>query len=318
MTSIDPTYIHRSHIVTRELAGQRFDAVAALVFDDFSRGALQAWIKSGALTVNGNTCKPKQKVFEGDQLELKASQVKIERWEPEPVEFDVVCEDDHVIVVNKHAGLVVHPGAGMPDGTLLNGLLYRYPELKHLPRAGIVHRLDKETTGVMVIARSPLAVHSLVEQLQDRSMGRTYQAVTLGVTPIEGEVCEPMGRHPKHRTKMAVVPNGKPATTYYRRLARLGHYSHIECRLATGRTHQIRVHMTHAGFPLVGDPVYQTKRRLAPNTRAATAEAVHAFKRQALHAHQLTLIHPDTGESMTTTVEPPDDFNQLLRVLTNQ
>ncbi len=309
------TFIEQTITLTSDSNGQRLDAVAASAWPDYSRSRLQEWIKSGELTVNGQPSKPKQKVFSGDVLVLAATLQDSERWLPEPIEFDVIFEDDDIIVINKPDGLVVHPGAGVGSGTLLNGLLHRFPELGELPRAGIVHRLDKHTTGIMVIARTLRAQTSLVDQLQSRTMGGEYQAVVVGEVPVSGEVDAPIGRHPQARVKMAVVDSGKPAKTLFFRERIYSGYSHIRCRLATGRTHQIRVHMAHIGHPLVGDDVYNPRNKLAAGTAQSLAVAIQSFPRQALHAQTLSLVHPANGEQQQFSVPLPDDFEALLEAL---
>ena len=324
------TLIEHTITVTEPFSGQRLDAVAAACLTDYSRSRLQEWIKSGGLTVDGRQYKPKQKVFKGDKLILSVKLVEDDRWLPEPIDFNVIFEDSEIIVIDKPQGLVVHPGAGVANATLLNGLLHRFPELSELPRAGIVHRLDKDTTGIMVIARSLAAHTSLVGQLQDRSMGRQYQALVLGRVGATGTIDEPIDRHPTARIKMAVVVGGKAAQTSYQclrhydldtgveksnRPMQTRGYSHIMCQLATGRTHQIRVHLSHIGHPLVGDPVYHSRRQMSANTPKELAEPLQQFNRQALHAETLKLVHPATGELMAFTAPLADDFKQLLDTL---
>ena len=301
--------------VPMELGQKRLDQVAAILFPDHSRSRIQTWIKSGQLTVDGKTLKPREKLVGGEQLALNAEIEIQERWQAEPVELDVVYADDDIIVINKPAGLVVHPGAGTPGGTILNGLLHHYPEVGTIPRAGIVHRLDKDTTGLMVVARSLTAHTSLVAQLQDRSMGREYEAVVTGVMTGGGKVDEPIGRHPTVRTKMAVSHAGKPAVTHYRVLERYRNHTLIRCKLETGRTHQIRVHMAHIHYPLVGDPLYAGRMRLPKGVHPDVAKALRTLDRQALHATYLELVHPKSGETMAWQVELPDDMVDLLALL---
>ncbi|MCH8531192.1 MAG: 23S rRNA pseudouridine(1911/1915/1917) synthase RluD [Saccharospirillum sp.] len=301
--------------VPMELGQKRLDQVAAILFPDHSRSRIQTWIKSGQLTVDGKTLKPREKLVGGEQLALNAEIEIQERWQAEPVELDVVYADDDIIVINKPAGLVVHPGAGTPGGTVLNGLLHHYPEVGTIPRAGIVHRLDKDTTGLMVVARSLTAHTSLVAQLQDRSMGREYEAVVTGVMTGGGKVDEPIGRHPTVRTKMAVSHAGKPAVTHYRVLERYRNHTLIRCKLETGRTHQIRVHMAHIHYPLVGDPLYAGRMRLPKGVHPDVAKALRTLDRQALHATYLELVHPKSGETMAWQVELPDDMVDLLALL---
>lgn len=303
--------------VPMTMGGQRLDQVAAELFSDFSRSRLQAWIKEGALQVDGRQCKPREKLLGGELLTLVAELEAQERWQPQAIELPIVYEDEHILVLNKPAGLVVHPAAGHADGTLLNALLHHAPELAVVPRAGIVHRLDKDTTGLMVVAKTLQAQTDLVAQLQERSMGREYEAVVQGVMTGGGTVDEPIGRHSRHRQKMAVVAegSGKEAVTHYRVLHKYRAHTHIRCKLETGRTHQIRVHMAHINYPLVGDPLYAGRFRLPKGCGEDLQEALRQFQRQALHAKRLELSHPETGEWMEWEVELPADFQQLLTAL---
>lgn len=309
--------IKESQIVPYELGQKRFDQIAAQLFADYSRSRIQQWIKDGALTVDGKTMKTKDKLIGGETLVLDAQLEASERWEAEPVELNVVYEDEQIIVIDKPAGLVVHPGAGTPSSTVLNGLLYRYPELAAIPRAGIVHRLDKDTTGLMVVARTLTAQTHLAAQLQDRSMGREYYALCMGVMTGGGVVNEPIDRHPKHRTKMAVAPQGmgKAAITHYRVEQRFRNHTLTRCKLETGRTHQIRVHLSHIGYPLVGDPLYAGRSRLPKGIAPEVMAELKVFRRQALHAGYLELIHPETSEIVSWESELPQDFAHLLEVL---
>ncbi|PPK49891.1 23S rRNA pseudouridine(1911/1915/1917) synthase RluD [Marinobacter persicus] len=303
------------YAVPPELSGKRLDQVAAGLISEHSRSRLQSWIKSGALTVNGKKCKPRDKVMLDDQLELDAEPEAQVTWEAEPISLDVVYEDEHLLVINKPAGLVVHPAAGHAAGTLVNALLNYAPEVENLPRAGIVHRLDKDTSGIMVVARSLVAHTSLVEQLQTRTMGREYEAVVVGTLTGGATVDAPIGRHPTDRKRMAVVPNGKPAVTHYRLVERFAAHTHIRCKLESGRTHQIRVHMAHVRHPLVGDPVYGGRLRLPKGTSDELREVLADFNRQALHAQQLTLEHPETGEILSWEAPLPDDMIELIEAL---
>lgn len=293
--------------VARLYAGQRLDAIASALFPDFSRSRLQTWIKAGSLLVDGVRRKPNVKLSGGETLSLDAELESSEEWVAEPVEFEVLHDDEHIIVVNKPQPLVVHPGAGNWRGTLLNGLLHRYPELARIPRAGIVHRLDKETSGLMVVARSLIAQMSLVEQLQARSVSRTYWAVVQGDIAASGSVETQIGRHPAYRTRMAVLKSGgKEAITHFTRLKRFNGFSLVELKLETGRTHQIRVHMAHLGHALVGDPVYG---------KPANDPGVSTLRRQALHAKALGLKHPLNNEALCWMTELPDDMRTLVNLL---
>jgi len=299
-------------VVPPESIGQRLDAAAAQLFPDYSRGRLQQWIKSGQLLIDGAIGQPKQKLRGGEQLTIDAELEEQGDWLPEAMALDVVFEDSAIIVINKPTGLVVHPAAGNRTGTLLNGLLHRYPELAQVPRAGIVHRLDKDTTGLMVVARTLPAQASLVAQLQARSVSRQYEAVVVGEPTGGGTVNEPIGRHPKQRKLMAVVGNGKPAITHYSVIKRYAGYSHLAVKLETGRTHQIRVHMAHRRWPLVGDATYGGRPRPAKGCPPALREVIEQFPRQALHARALELAHPVSGELVGWQVARPADLQALL------
>ncbi|KAA9129887.1 RluA family pseudouridine synthase [Marinihelvus fidelis] len=301
--------------VPAEQAGERLDQVASVLFSDFSRARLQRWIRDGALTVDGAGGRPAQRLSGGEWLRLEA------RLEPEgdvvaqAIPLTVLHEDEQIIVLDKPPGLVVHPAAGHADGTMQNGLLHLAPELESVPRSGIVHRLDKDTSGVMVVARTLKAHAHLVSQLQDRRMGRVYEAVVHGLAPPRGTIDAPVGRHPSDRKRMAVVAGGKPAVSHFRRRAYFGHFSHLEVALESGRTHQIRVHVQHLGFPMVGDPVYGQRIPKRSGLGDAARAAVEAFPRQALHARTLKLEHPDSGERMAFTAPVPDDIRGLLDAL---
>lgn len=308
--------IQRTEQVKPEHAGQRVDQVAAELFDGFSRSRLQTWIKNGVLTVNGAKTKPKEKLTGNESLTLE---VEIEPElddQPQSIDLDVVYQDDDLIVINKPTGLVVHPAAGHADGTLLNGLLHLDERLNSLPRAGIVHRLDRDTTGLMVVARSLEAHQSLVAQLQDKSLFRQYEAIAVGVMTGGGKVDAPMGRHPVDRKKQAVVKTGgKNAVTHYRVLDRYRAHTRIQVQLETGRTHQIRVHMAHRNYPLVGDPLYGGRLKQPAGATEALRQALHKFPRQALHARKLGLIHPATGEYCEFQADLPADMTGLIAAL---
>ncbi|MEM5528772.1 23S rRNA pseudouridine(1911/1915/1917) synthase RluD [Gammaproteobacteria bacterium AS21] len=301
--------------VPSEYTGKRFDQVVALLFAEFSRSRLTLWIKEGAILVDGKELKPREKLYGGEKIVVNAMVEDMEVHEAEDIPLDIVYEDDDIMVVNKPAGLVVHPAVGNRTGTLLNGLLHYYPAIAQVPRAGIVHRLDMDTTGLMVIAKTLQAQTDLVGQLQDRSMGREYEAITYGVMTGGGCVDEPMGRHGTNRLKMAVVSMGKEAVTHYRLLEKFRAHSHIRLKLETGRTHQIRVHMSHINYPLVGDQTYGGRARLPKGIDQDTVDVLRAFKRQALHAKKLELWHPGTGEQMSWEIPLPDDFVALLKAL---
>lgn len=298
--------------VPSELSDQRLDQAVATLMPEHSRSRIQNWIKSGELRVNGRQCKPREKVVVGDEIVIQAQVEAATEWQPENIELDVVYEDEHLLVINKPAGLVVHPAAGHEAGTLVNALLHRAPELDHIPRCGIVHRLDKDTSGIMVVARSLVAHTALVEQLQERTMGREYEAVCTGSLTGGGTVDAPIGRHPRQRKKMAVIEDGRPAVTHYRLIERLPGFTHVRCKLETGRTHQIRVHMAHIHHPLLGDPVYGGRPRYPKGTDESLKQALDGFRRQALHARTLTLDHPATGEELSWEAPLPTDMVELI------
>lgn len=302
--------------VPEEMRGLRLDQVAAQLFPDYSRGRLQSWIKSGELTVDGTVQKTRDKVLSGELLTLIAEVEDVDRWEAEDIALDIIYEDESLLVINKPAGLVVHPAAGHGSGTLLNAVLHHCPDLASVPRAGIVHRLDKDTTGLMVVAKTLAAQTDLVMQLQERTVSREYEAVCMGTMTGGGRVEAPMGRHPNNRKKMAVVNfGGKDAITHYRLIKRYGHYTHVRCMLETGRTHQIRVHMAHIKYPLVGDQLYAGRPRIPKGASNELIDTLRGFGRQALHARRLALIHPDTDEEISWEVDLPEDMQQLLAVL---
>ena len=296
-------------------AGMRLDQALAQLFSEYSRSRLSQWLKSGQVRVNGEQRRARDKVWGGEKVEIQAQLEEQIEWEAEAIPLDIVFEDTQLIVINKPAGLVVHPAAGNPAGTLVNALLHHDPHLSTVPRAGIVHRLDKETSGLLVVAKTLTAQKSLVEQLQARKLLREYEAVVTGVMTAGGTVDAPIGRHPVQRKRMAVIPSGKPAVTHYRVVERFRAHTWIRCRLETGRTHQIRVHMAHIHFPLVGDPVYGGRLRLPKGCSETLTSTLRQFRRQALHARRLGLIHPQTGKSLEWIAHLPTDMEQLLTEL---
>jgi 23S rRNA pseudouridine1911/1915/1917 synthase len=293
-------------------AGMRLDQALAQLFSDYSRSRLTQWLKAGQVRVNGEQRRARDKVWGGEQIEIQVELEEQTAWQAEAIPLDIVFEDEHLIVINKPAGMVVHPAAGNPAGTLVNALLHHDPGLSTIPRAGIVHRLDKDTSGLLVVAKTLPTQKSLVEQLQARSLLREYQAVVTGVITAGGTVDAPIGRHPVQRKRMAVTPNGKPSVTHYRVVERFRAHSWIRCRLETGRTHQIRVHMAHIHYPLVGDPVYGGRLRLPKGCSQALANTLRGFRRQALHAGRLGLIHPQSGKTLEWKASLPADMEQLL------
>lgn len=299
------------------LSGKRLDRIAASLFADYSRARLQSWIREGSLQVNGEFMRPRDPVYAGDALalEVEPDTGDTDGWHAEPQTLDVVYEDEQLLVLNKPAGMVVHPAAGNRSGTLVNGLLHYSADFHHLPRAGIVHRLDKDTTGLLVVARSLAAHNALVRQLQQRSVGREYEAVVSGIMTGGGTVDQPLGRHPVHRKKQAVVTDGREAITHYRVLARYRGHTRIAVTLETGRTHQIRVHMAHIRHPLVGDTVYGGRLRLPRGAGEALQQSLRGFRRQALHARRLELTHPVSGQRMSWEAALPDDMRGLVETL---
>jgi 23S rRNA pseudouridine1911/1915/1917 synthase len=293
----------------------RLDQAAAELFGDYSRARLQKWIRAGELRVDGEPQKPTHRVLGGEILQLDAEPELSQDVLPQPIPLDIVHADDDIIVLDKPAGLVVHPAAGNPDGTLQNALLSFDASLAALPRAGIVHRLDKDTSGVMVVARSLRAHASLVEQLQTRAMSRVYRAIVSGEIIAGGTVDAPIGRHPVDRKRMAVVTAGRPAVSHYRVVERFRGLTHIEVALETCRTHQIRVHMAHVGHALVGDPVYGRASRRRRGMSDALAEVLRAFPRQALHAQRIELVHPDSRQVVRFSVPLAADLGALLEQL---
>ncbi len=302
-------------VVSRELSGKRLDQALARLFTDYSRSRLQGWIREGRVQVDGRSCKAKEKVWAGENILLRAVLVDEGVCEAEDIPLDLLYEDEHLLVVNKPAGLVVHPAAGNWSGTLQNALLHHDPELAGLPRAGIVHRLDKDTTGLMVVARSLRAHRFLVEALQARRIKREYLAVVNGLPAVGGTVDAPIGRHPVNRLRMAVVAGGKPARTHYRVRERFRAHSLLELQLESGRTHQIRVHMAYIHHPLVGDPLYGGRPRLPAGAGDSLRSLLQGFARQALHARRLTLEHPLSGKEMSWESPVPEDLETLLQGL---
>ena len=284
--------------VPEALHGARLDAAAASLFPAFSRSRLADWIKLGRLQRNQSAAKPRDKVAVADHITLTPEYDDRVEWAPEALPLDLLYEDDHVIVLNKPAGLVVHPAAGHHSGTLVNRLLAHAPEMASLPRGGIVHRLDKDTSGVMLAAKSTLAHKSLVAQLAERTVSRHYSAVCRGTFSGGGTIDGPIGRHPTSRIKMAVVPDGKPAVTHYRIAARFGAHTHLDVSLESGRTHQIRVHLASRKHPLIGDPVYGGRAMRPAGASDRLLSALEKFPRQALHARELEFLHPESEESL--------------------
>lgn len=306
---------YRVDSVPEEHAGQRVDKALARLFPQFSRSTLQQWLKQGRILVDHDIPSQKDKILGGEVVELSVPDTPALQAEPEAIPLNVVHRDEHLMVINKPAGLVVHPGAGNPRGTLMNALLHLDETACRLPRAGIVHRLDKDTTGLMVVARAEPARLDLIEQLAARSVRREYLALLHGDLISGREVNEPIGRHPRNRLLMAVRADGKSAVTHLRVLRRFGPVTLVRCALESGRTHQIRVHAGHIGFPVVGDPLYGGSGRVPGGVSEALRERVRGFNRQALHAGSLSFRHPAGGETVSWSVAPPADFEALLHAL---
>ena len=305
-------------IVPSDHSGQRLDSVIAKLFPDFSRSKLKNWIDSGSVFVNDNPLiKPSTKVTGGEEIKIFIEEEKMVSAEPQDIPFEVIHESIDFLIVNKDAGMVVHPGAGNHKNTLLNALLFKFPELENLPRAGIVHRLDKETSGLMIVARSQNAYKNLSEQISQRLVKRTYQAFVVGNVSRSGRVEEPVGRHPRNRQKQAVTDKGKYALTKYSIVKKYGNYTHLEVNLETGRTHQIRVHMSHIGFPLIGDVLYGRKKRFAKSTNSDLREVIEKFPRQALHASNLSFEELDKKKIVSFKSPLPEDILNLEKNLKN-
>ncbi|MGI2259312.1 23S rRNA pseudouridine(1911/1915/1917) synthase RluD [Shewanella sp. GXUN23E] len=296
--------------------GLRLDQALAELFPDYSRTRIKEWIVSGAVYVDGvKVDKPREKVLESQQIEIEATLPEEVLAEAQAIDLDIVYEDDHILVINKQAGLVVHPGAGNTSGTLMNALLHHCPEIELVPRAGIVHRLDKDTTGLMVVAKTVEAQTHLVAALQAREITREYEAICIGTMTAGGTVDAPIGRHATKRTHMAVIHNGRPSVTHYRVAEKFRAHTRLRLRLETGRTHQIRVHMAHIGHVLVGDPVYGGRPRPPKAASAEFSEVLRNFKRQALHAVRLELVHPFDMEIMSFQAPVPADMVELTKAL---
>lgn len=301
--------------VPEELAGLRLDQALARMFPEYSRSRLKEWLLAGAITVDGGAKRPRDAVAGGETVSLEPQLEPEVRAAPEPIGLDVVYEDEDLLVVNKPAGLVVHPGAGNPAGTLMNGLLHHAPSLESVPRAGIIHRIDKDTTGLLLVAKTISAHTALVRQLADREISRNYLAICNGVLTGGGTIDQPIGRHPGDRKRMSVQQDGKPAVTHYTVLERFRAFTYINVSLETGRTHQIRVHFAWRRHALVGDPTYGGRLALPAGASEPLVEALRQFKRQALHAAKLVFAHPVSGEKIELEAPLPADFSGLLDVM---
>lgn len=307
--------IQHTLIIPEELQGTRLDQAAAKLLPDYSRTQIQDWIKAGTLKINGEATKTRYTVKGNETITLDAMLKAQPIWEAQDIALNIVFEDDALLVINKPAGIVVHPAVGNPNSTLLNALLHHCPLLQKLPRAGIVHRLDKDTTGLLVIAKTNQALKSLTSQLKARTISRIYQAIVAGVLISGATIDEPIARHPINRKRMAVIDTGKMAITHYRVMEKYKAYTRIKVQLETGRTHQIRVHMAHIQHAILGDPVYSGRLQLPKGATPELVNELRHFKRQALHAYELGLIHPVTHKEMTWQAPIPDDMKKLIDIL---
>lgn len=304
-----------SEAIPDDLAGKRLDQTLARMFPQYSRSRLKSWILKGLVTVDGEVMRPRDAVSGGATVVLEPQAETAVTSEPEPMSLEIAYEDEALLVIDKPAGLVVHPGAGNHRGTLMNGLLHHEPRLAELPRAGIVHRLDKDTSGLLMVAKTLQAHTALARQLADREVSRHYLAVCIGVLTGGGTIDAPIGRHPVDRLRMHVTERGKPAITHYRVRQRFAAHTFISVRLETGRTHQIRVHFAHRRHPLVGDQTYGGRLAMPAGASAEVQDMLRRFRRQALHAEKLSFLHPESGATVDVQTDPPDDFTELLDVM---
>lgn len=302
-------------VIPESLADERLDTALAKLLPEYSRTQIKHWIDEGLVTLHGKPVKAKHRTSEGEEFSVTPTLKPTPEWNAQPIPLTIIYEDDDVLVINKRAGLVVHPGAGNSDSTLLNALLHHSPALKELPRAGILHRLDKDTSGLLIIAKNNAALKNLSAQLKQRTLSREYQAVVYGELISGGMVDAPIDRHPLQRKRMAIVETGKAAVTHYRIMEKYRHTTRLKVKLETGRTHQIRVHMSSINHPLVGDLTYGGRVRLAKGMSEACITAMRQFKRQALHAFAIGFAHPKTDEWMTFEAELPTDMQQLMAAL---
>ncbi|GAA4365580.1 23S rRNA pseudouridine(1911/1915/1917) synthase RluD [Kangiella marina] len=308
--------IELRHTFDEKVYGKRLDLALSETFEDYSRSRIQDWVKQGYVKVNDEVITSNKHKMAGFELVEVNAEIEVAgEWKAQAIALNIVYEDDDLLVVNKPAGLVVHPGAGNQEGTMVNALLHHVPELQNLPRAGIIHRLDKETTGLLVVAKTIAAHTSLVEQLQKRAFTREYDALVNRVMVSGSSIDVPIGRHPTKRTAMAVIPDGRRAITHYRVAEKFLDHTHLKLRLETGRTHQIRVHMSYLKFPIIGDPLYSGRYRVPTKITPELKEKLSKFKRQALHASLLGLKHPATGEYIEWRAPMPSDMQELREAL---
>ena len=302
-------------VIPEKFKGKRLDLALSKLFPEHSRSRIQSWIKAGKVEVNNSKYKQRNVVNSGDIIKINTTLKSIDKHQAEHIGLDVIHEDNAIIVLNKPAGLVVHPGAGNQKHTLVNALLHFDEKLDVLPRAGIIHRLDKDTTGIMIIARTIESYTYLVNELQKRNIKRNYKAIICGQLVAGGVIENKIGRHPVHRTKMAVTDKGKLATTHYRIIKKFQHYTYLDIQLGTGRTHQIRVHMNNEKHPIIGDPLYGKNTFIKKGIDASLREFIKNFKRQALHAYNLEFTHPISKKIISLKAELPDDMNNLIKIL---
>jgi len=302
-------------VIPEKFKGKRLDLALSKLFPEHSRSRIQSWIKAGEVEVNNSKYKQRNVVNSGDIIKINTTLKSIDKHQAEHIGLDVIHEDKAIIILNKPAGLVVHPGAGNPKHTLVNALLHFDEKLDVLPRAGIIHRLDKDTTGIMIIARTIESYTYLVNELQKRNIKRNYKAIICGQLVAGGVIENKIGRHPVHRTKMAVTDKGKLATTHYRIVKKFQHYTYLDIQLDTGRTHQIRVHMNNEKHPIIGDPLYGKNTFIKKGINASLREFIKNFKRQALHAYNLEFTHPTSKKIISLKAELPDDINNLIKIL---
>lgn len=302
-------------VIPEKFKGKRLDLALSKLFPEYSRSRIQSWIKAGEVEVNNLKYKQRNVVNSGDIIKINTTLKSIDKNQAEHISLDVIHEDKAIIILNKPAGLVVHPGAGNQKHTLVNALLHFDEKLDVLPRAGIIHRLDKDTTGIMIIARTIESYTYLVNELQKRNIKRNYKAIICGQLVAGGVIENKIGRHPVHRTKMAVTDKGKLATTHYRIIKKFQHYTYLDIQLGTGRTHQIRVHMNNEKHPIIGDPLYGKNTFIKKGINASLREFIKNFKRQALHAYNLEFTHPVSKKIISLNAELPDDMNNLIKIL---
>ena len=302
-------------VIPEKFKGKRLDLALSKLFPEHSRSRIQSWIKAGEVEVNNSKYKQRNVVNSGDIIKINTTLKSIDKHQAEHIDLDVIHEDKAIIILNKPAGLVVHPGAGNQKHTLVNALLHFDEKLDVLPRAGIIHRLDKDTTGIMIIARTIESYTYLVNELQKRNIKRNYKAIICGRLVAGGVIENKIGRHPVHRTKMAVTDKGKLATTHYRIIKKFQHYTYLDIQLGTGRTHQIRVHMNNEKHPIIGDPLYGKNTFIKKGINASLREFIKNFKRQALHAYNLEFTHPISKKIISLKAELPDDMNNLINIL---